>query len=108
MLISITISVALFVATAYLHLMSLRLCSGPMNFEQGLTDFDGVSHARVQQNARCFASRRACELGNLGDATVVDCRNLSCVSGLDRLDLWRFARFGEPTLRCTNRHEIRL
>lgn len=30
MLVSIAISVALFVATAYLHLMSLRLCSGPM------------------------------------------------------------------------------
>lgn len=30
MLISIAISVALFVATAYLHLVSLRLCSGRM------------------------------------------------------------------------------
>ena len=30
MLVSIAISVALFVATAYLHLMSLRFCSGRM------------------------------------------------------------------------------
>ena len=31
MLVSITISVALFVATAYLHLVSLRFCSGRMS-----------------------------------------------------------------------------